>query len=35
LPCDTIHWTIEDDDRSLWLYTACGLVRIRRTELDA
>src|SRR5271165_7208080 len=35
LPCDTIHWTIEDDDRSFWLYTACGLVRITRTELDA
>ena len=35
LPCDTIHWTIEDDDRSFWLYTACGLVRIARTELDA
>jgi signal transduction histidine kinase/ligand-binding sensor domain-containing protein len=35
LPCDTIHWSIEDDDRSLWLFTACGLVRITRTELDA
>jgi len=35
LPCDTIHWTMEDDDRSLWLYTACGLVRIARAELDA
>jgi signal transduction histidine kinase/ligand-binding sensor domain-containing protein len=35
LPCDTIHWTMEDDDRSLWLYTGCGLVRIARTELDA
>jgi signal transduction histidine kinase/ligand-binding sensor domain-containing protein len=35
LPCDAIHWTIEDDDRSLWLYTACGLVRITRGELDA
>jgi PAS domain S-box-containing protein len=35
LPCDTIHWTKEDDDRSLWLYTACGLVRIVRSELDA
>jgi signal transduction histidine kinase len=35
LPCDTIHWSIEDDDRSLWLNTACGLVRIARTELDA
>ena len=34
LPCDTIHWSMEDDDRSLWLYTACGLVRITRTELD-
>ncbi len=35
LPCDTIHWTIEDDDGSFWMYTACGLVRITRTELDA
>ena len=35
LPCDAIHWSIEDDDRSLWLYTACGLVRIARTELEA
>jgi signal transduction histidine kinase/ligand-binding sensor domain-containing protein len=35
LPCDTIHWTIEDDDRSLWLYAGCGLVRITRSELDA
>ena len=35
LPCGTIHVTIEADDRSLWLYTACGLVRIARTELDA
>ena len=35
LPCDTIHWSIEDDDRSLWLYTSCGLVRVARSELDA
>ena len=35
LPCDSIHFTAEDDDRSLWLYTACGLVRIPRPELNA
>jgi ligand-binding sensor domain-containing protein len=35
LPCDTIHWTMEDDDHAFWLYTPCGLVRITRTELDA
>lgn len=35
LPCDSIHWTMEDDDRSLWLYSACGLVRITRSELEA
>ena len=35
LPCDSIHWTMEDDERSFWLYTACGLVRITRTEMDA
>jgi len=35
LPCDAVHWTMEDDDHSLWLYAACGLVRIAPTELDA
>jgi ligand-binding sensor domain-containing protein/signal transduction histidine kinase len=35
LPCEGVHWTIEDDARALWLYTACGLVRIALTELDA
>jgi signal transduction histidine kinase/ligand-binding sensor domain-containing protein len=35
LPCDTIHWSVEGDDHSLWLNTACGLVRIAQTELDA
>ena len=33
LPCDKIHWSIEDDDRSFWLYTACGLVRIARSRI--
>lgn len=35
LPCDTIHWTMEDDARAFWLYTACGLVRVAHSELDA
>jgi ligand-binding sensor domain-containing protein/signal transduction histidine kinase len=35
LPCDTVHWSMEDDARTLWLYTACGLVRVARPELDA
>jgi ligand-binding sensor domain-containing protein/signal transduction histidine kinase len=35
LPCDTIHWLVEDDDHSFWLYTTCGLVRIARPELAA
>ncbi|HEV2863726.1 MAG TPA: two-component regulator propeller domain-containing protein [Pyrinomonadaceae bacterium] len=35
LPCDTIHWTMEDDARSVWLSTPCGLVRVARPELDA
>ena len=25
---------MEDDDQALWLYTACGLVRIARSEVD-
>ena len=35
LPCDAVHWMREDDDHFVWLYTACGLVRIPRAELDA
>jgi Predicted periplasmic ligand-binding sensor domain len=34
LPCNAIHWAIKDDDGSLWLYTACGLVRITRNEIE-
>ncbi|MBV8728501.1 MAG: ATP-binding protein [Acidobacteriia bacterium] len=34
LPCDTVHWMIEDNDHSVWLYTTCGLVRMTRSELD-
>ena len=35
LPCNTIHWSIVDDDGATWLYTACGLIRIQRDDLAA
>ena len=35
LPCDAVHWGIEDDARTLWLRTACGLVRVPPGELAA
>ena len=35
LPCDPAMWTLQDNQRSLWVYTACGLVRITRPQLDA
>jgi len=35
LPCDRIHWTSAEDDGSVWLYTACGLLRIPRSQVDA
>jgi len=35
LPCDSVHEVVEDDTHAFWLYTACGLVRIARYELDA
>jgi signal transduction histidine kinase/ligand-binding sensor domain-containing protein len=35
LPCDAVHWSMEDDDHSVWLYMVCGLVRIASTELNA
>jgi signal transduction histidine kinase len=34
LPCDAVHWSIEDDAHDLWLGTACGLVRIARSEVE-
>ncbi|HYP07795.1 MAG TPA: two-component regulator propeller domain-containing protein, partial [Bryobacteraceae bacterium] len=34
LPCDGVHWIVEDDVDSYWLYTACGLVRISGADLD-
>ena len=33
LPCDTVHWSVEVD-AAFWLYTACGLVRVARSELE-
>jgi signal transduction histidine kinase/ligand-binding sensor domain-containing protein len=35
LPCDTVFWVMQDDTHSFWLYTACGLVRVAGTEMDA
>jgi len=35
LPCDAVHWNIEDDDRAMWLGMRCGLGRISRAEMDA
>jgi signal transduction histidine kinase/ligand-binding sensor domain-containing protein len=35
LPCNEVHWIIEDDLSSHWLYTGCGLLRIPDTEFDA
>jgi signal transduction histidine kinase/ligand-binding sensor domain-containing protein len=34
LPCDIVHWVLEDNDHFFWLYTDCGLVRIARSELE-
>jgi signal transduction histidine kinase len=34
LPCDTVHWVIEDDAHSFWLFMPCGLVRVARSELE-
>src|SRR5258707_461544 len=35
LPCDAVSWLKEDDAHSFWLFTACGLVRVARSELEA
>jgi signal transduction histidine kinase/ligand-binding sensor domain-containing protein len=35
LPCDAVHWSMEDDDQSFWLSMPCGLVRIDLKDLNA
>jgi signal transduction histidine kinase/ligand-binding sensor domain-containing protein len=35
LPCDPVHWMMEDYAHSVWLNMPCGLVRIVQAELDA
>jgi signal transduction histidine kinase/ligand-binding sensor domain-containing protein len=35
LPCEAVHWSLEDDDRAVWLMMGCGLVQIARADLSA
>jgi ligand-binding sensor domain-containing protein/signal transduction histidine kinase len=35
LPCDNVHWAMEDDNRSLWLYVPCGLAHVSSQDIDA
>jgi signal transduction histidine kinase/ligand-binding sensor domain-containing protein len=35
LPCQSVHWAVEDNDRSLWLSTTCGLMRVSRPDVEA
>src|SRR5262249_3548013 len=35
LPCEAVHWTIEDDAQSVWMMMPCGLVRIAQSDLKA
>jgi len=35
LPCDGVHWSVEDNDGATWLYMVCGLVRVASTDLNA
>jgi ligand-binding sensor domain-containing protein/signal transduction histidine kinase len=35
LPCDTVHWALEDNQHAFWLYMPCGMPRIDGSDLDA
>jgi signal transduction histidine kinase/ligand-binding sensor domain-containing protein len=35
MPCNTVHWSMEDDSRALWMYTSCGLVRVSHADREA
>lgn len=34
LPCTSMLWVIEDATRDLWVHSPCGLMRIRRHEVE-
>jgi signal transduction histidine kinase/ligand-binding sensor domain-containing protein len=34
LPCDAVHWSIEDDAGSLWMALPCGIVRVSRDSVS-
>lgn len=34
LPCNAIHWSMEDKHGALWMYTACGLMRVPREDIE-
>ena len=33
LLCDTVHWTIQEDN-AFWMYTACGLLQVPVSEMQ-
>jgi signal transduction histidine kinase len=35
LPCDGVDWMVDEDASHVWLYLACGIARIQRSDLDA
>jgi signal transduction histidine kinase/ligand-binding sensor domain-containing protein len=35
LPCKAIHWSVQDDNGTLWMYAECGLMKIARDDLAA
>jgi len=35
LPCMTVHWSEQDDNGALWMYTVCGLLRVAQDDLAA
>ncbi|MBW8893681.1 MAG: hypothetical protein JF617_16790, partial [Burkholderiales bacterium] len=35
LPCNAVHWSTLDDNGALWMYTACGLLRVMHDDLAA
>src|SRR5262249_35800964 len=35
LPCDSVHWSIQDDTGALWLNMSCGLVQVARSDMEA
>jgi len=34
LPCEVLHWLIQDESGAFWIYASCGLMRVPAADME-